>query len=212
MTLGRTALALTAAAGLLTVAPTAGAATPQPLDQCSAADHQGDARLGPEQLPLLGRVGLELIGYQRTGGESDQAFLARYYDSRAGSWNYPPDNGYALTPDGQPIEIEQELLPGQDIDRYGSEYGSFLAPEGLPYAERSIPPQSLDSTTAPAGCNYHDYRVVKPFEVHAGPIAPWFDQPGWGWQYQLDGTLLPGAPAQLNVGWLVTNGYLERLV
>lgn len=47
--------------------------------------------------------------------------------------------------------------------------------------------------------------------MHGGPIAPWFDQPGLGWQYQLDGTLIPGAPAQINVGWLITNGYLQRL-
>jgi hypothetical protein len=80
----------------------------------------------------------------------------------------------------------------------------------LPYALRSIPPQSLDGTPA-AGCNYHVYRVLKPLEVHAGPIAPWFAQPGWGEQYQLDGSLVPGAPAALNVLWLVNNGYLKRL-
>nr|WP_134006437.1 TNT domain-containing protein [Streptomyces sp. 846.5] len=109
------------------------------------------------------------------------------------------------------METTQQLLPGQDIDRYGSEYGSFLAPAGLPYATRSIPPQSLDGQPA-AGCNYHDYKVLKPFAVDAGPIAPWFNQPGLGWQYQLDTSLLPDGPAQLNVLWLVNNDYLHRLV
>ncbi|TWE15305.1 uncharacterized protein DUF4237 [Kitasatospora atroaurantiaca] len=212
MKVGRMFLALVAGAGLLVGATPAHAAVPAALDQCSAEDHHGDPRLGPERLPILGRVGLELIGYNRTGGQDEQTFLSQYYDSQAGSWRYPPADGYLTGPDGQPVKLNQTLLPGQDIDRYGSEYGSFLAPEGLPYANRSIPPQSLDSTSAPAGCNYHDYQVVKPFTVHAGPIAPWFNQPGHGWQFQLDATLVPGAPERINVGWLVTNGYLKRLV
>ncbi|MFF7637396.1 TNT domain-containing protein [Kitasatospora sp. NPDC008050] len=211
---GRLLIALAAGAALLTAAPAAHADTVPAdtahADQCSAAFANGDARFGPEQLPASGPLGWQLFGYQRTGGASTSAFLTQYYDSAAGSWRYPPDNGY-LVINGQPLELTQPLLPGQDIDRYGSEYGSFLAPEGSSYASRAIPPSSLDGNPA-AGCNYHDYRVVKSFSVHGGPIAPWFNQPGLGWQYQLDGTLIPGAPASVNVGWLVTNGYLQRLV
>ncbi|GAA1986332.1 TNT domain-containing protein [Kitasatospora viridis] len=203
--------AAVAAAALCTVAAPAARADTPPADQCSTAFQAGDARLGPAQLPSTGRVGAQLIGYDRTGGLGDQAFLQQYYDPAAGSWKYPPQNGYLIGLNDQPIEIDQTLPVGQDIDRYGSEYGSFLAPEGTPYTMRAIPPQSLDGTPA-AGCNYHDYKVVKPFAVHGGPIAPWFGQLGYGWQYQLDATLLPGAPSRINVGWLVANGYLERLV
>ncbi|MDH6122064.1 TNT domain-containing protein [Kitasatospora sp. GAS204B] len=206
----RLLVALTAGAALFTAAPAAHADT-TPSDQCSAAFHNGDARLGPADLPTTGPVGRQLRGYRRTGGAGEAAFLAQYYDATAGSWKYPPANGYLLGFNNQPIEFDQPLIPGQDIDRYGSEYGSFLAPEGTAYARRAIPPQSLDSTPA-AGCNYHDYKVLKEFEVHGGPIAPWFNQPGLGWQYQLDGTLVPGAPAKINVGWLITNGYLQRLI
>ncbi|MER7753219.1 TNT domain-containing protein [Kitasatospora sp. NPDC097643] len=188
--------------------------TATPSDECSAEFYHGDKRLGPADLPTTGRVGHQLLGYQRTGGESEQKFLATYYDPAAnngsGGWIYPPANGYVTLPDGTPIEFDLTLYPNQNIDRYGSEYGSFLAPEGLPYANRAIPPQSLDGNP-PAGCNYHDYKVVKPFTVHAGPIAPWFAQPGWGLQYQLDATLLPGGPDKLNVLWLVDNGYLARI-
>ena len=180
------------------------------LDECSAAFFNGDSRLGPAQLPILGIVGFELIGYHRSGDLTDAQLLAQYYNSSAGTWIYPPDNGYLIV-NGQPVETQVTLQPGADIDRYGSEYGSFLAPTGLSYAARSIPPQSLDNS-ATANCNYHDYRVLKPFAVDAGPIAPWFGQPGLGLQYQLDATLIPGDPASFNVGWLVTNGYLERLV
>ncbi|MFI6444019.1 TNT domain-containing protein [Kitasatospora sp. NPDC050543] len=218
MKVRRILLATVAGVGLLTAAPPAQAAgaaavtaTATPPDQCSEADWHGDARLGPERLPVVGRVGQQLIDYQRTGGRPEQEFLAAFYDSSAGSWKYPPADGYVIL-NGKPIKVVQTLKPGLDIDRYGSEFGSFLAPEGLAYAKRSIPPQSLDNLAAPGGCNYHDYKVLKPFKVQAGPIAPWFNQPGWGWQYQLDATLVPGAPARINVGWLVTNGYLERLV
>lgn len=182
--------------------------------QCSATYFDGDARLGPAELPDRGPVGRQLVGYRRTGWESVRRFLATYYDPAAnggqGGWRYPPDNGYVIAPNGRPEEFTETLEPGRQIDRYGSEYGSFLAPRGLPYAERSIPPQSLDGTPA-AGCDYHAYQVLKPFEVHAGPIAPWFAQPGWGEQFQLDDTLVPGAPVSMNVQWLVDNGYLSRL-
>ncbi|MFI9270260.1 TNT domain-containing protein [Kitasatospora sp. NPDC052896] len=185
------------------------------LSQCSAEFLDGDKRLGPLRLPVLGVVGQELQYYHRTGRLSSQRFLELYWNPVAGpngGWYYPPQSGYVLNPDGSPKRVEETLQVGQDIDRYGSEYGSFLAPEGLPYAERSIPPASLDSTP-PEACNYHDYRVLKPFTVYAGPIAPWFEQPGLGRQYQLDPSLVPDAPTQgYNVQWLVDNGYLERII
>lgn len=191
-----------------TASGSVGAAAATPLDQCSAAYFDGDANLGPAQLPALGPVGFQLLGYRRTGGEAPARFLARYRNGEG--WIYPPDNGYVIGPDGRPIEWVQTLIPGQHIDRYGSVYGGFLAPEGTLYAARSIPPSSLDSTPA-APCNYHDYLVLRPLPVDAGPIAPWFAQPGGGEQYQLDATLVPGAPAQLNVLWLLSNGYLREL-
>ena len=199
-----------AAVGSPTAGPAVAAKAPAGvLTECSATYYNGDYRLGPSQLPVLGLVGFELIGYRRSGDLTDAQLLAQYYDSSASSWIYPPDNGYVIV-NGQPIEYVTTLVPGQDIDRYGSEYGSFLAPTGLPYAARSIPPQSLDSTPA-STCNYHDYEVLKPFAVDAGPIAPWFGQPGYGLQYQLNAALIAGGPAQVNVLWLVDNGYLARI-
>jgi hypothetical protein len=182
---------------------------------CSADYFGGDARLGPRELPDTGVVGAQLIGYDRTGGLTAQGLLTRYYDPAAnggqGGWIYPPADGYLTRADGTRVEWQQILAPGQDIDRYGSEYGAYLAPEGLPYAKRALPPQSLDGMPA-AGCNYHDYRVLKPFSVDAGVIAPWFGQPGYGLQFQLAPGLVPGAPGTPNVAWLVANGYLQRLV
>jgi hypothetical protein len=201
-------------AGLLLVtfvlAPPAQAA-PSSLTECSAELYAGDARLGPAELPRLGDVGVQLLGYSRTGHRPVDVFLDRYYDAQAGSWRYPPDDGYAIGPDGEPVKWRQPLSPGRLIDRYGSEYGGFLAPAGLPYTTRSIPPSNLVGTPA-AGCNYYRYEVLRPFAVWAGPIAPWFFQTGGGLQFQLSGAFVPGAPERLNVRWLLDNGYLGRVV
>lgn len=190
-------------------APAAQAAPINPT-KCSAELYHDDRRLGPERLPVLGEVGRQLRGYSRTGSLTEQDFLSTYYDDAAGSWRYPPQDGYALDPSGNPIKWQEELTEGELIDRYGSEYGAFLAPKGLPYTTRSIPPQNLVGTPA-EGCNYHVYRVVNEFDVDAGPIAPWFDQNGGGTQYQLRGALVPGAPERLNVMWLLDNDYLQRV-
>ena len=190
-------------------------ATGTPPNQCSADNFNGDARLGPRDLPSTGPVGLELTRYNRLAGLSPNDFIATYWDPTAfggqGGWRYPPFNGFLVGPNGQPIEAPIPLRIGQQVDRYGSEFGAFLAPFGILYSQRAIPPQSLDNTTTPATCNYRAYKVLKEFRVDGGPIAPAFGQPGKGVQYMLQGSLVPGAPAQLNVLWLVDNGYLQRL-
>jgi hypothetical protein len=86
----------------------------------------------------------------------------------------------------------------------------FLAPQGIPHSTRSIPPSNLVGAPA-ANCDYHLYQVIRPFDVRAGPIAPWFYRRGGGLQYQLDGALVPNAPPSLSVNWLLDNGYLTRL-
>jgi hypothetical protein len=201
-------------AGLLLVtfvlAPPAQAA-PSSFTECSAELYAGDSRLGPAELPTLGDVGVQLLGYSRTGHRPVDVFLDRYYDEEAGGWRYPPDDGYAIGIDGEPVKWEQTLSRGWLIDRYGSEYGGFLAPAGLPYTTRSIPPSNLVGNPA-AGCNYYRYQVLRPFDVWAGPIAPWFFQTGGGLQFQLSGAFVPGAPDRLNVLWLLDNGYLGRVV
>jgi hypothetical protein len=215
MDIRRIGLAFAACVLLLAGTTGAAAAAPSPPStECSARFFHGDRRLGPDTLPTLGIVGMELQGYHRTGDLTPHQFLDTYWDPDAnsgqGSFRYPPDSGYAHDPSGRPEVMEAELGPGELIDRFGSEFGAFLAPEGLPYAARSIPPQSLDGNP-PAGCNFHAYRVLHEFAVDAGPIAPWFAQPGGGEQFQLDSRLVPGAPAPLNVLWLIDHGFLQRL-
>jgi Tuberculosis necrotizing toxin len=179
--------------------------------ECSADFHLDDPRFGPKTLPNGGLVGLELINYRRTGRLSPQQLLDKYWDPVTAWWIYPPKDGYLLDRNGDPIIIPTTLRAGQLIDRYGSEYGQFLAPIGSSYSSRSIPPQSLVSTPA-AHCNYRAFKVLKPFTVDSGPIAPWFEQQGYGWQYVLKSEHVPGAPSPLTIKWLMDNGYLKRVV
>lgn len=203
-----TALAAAIVLALATATPTiaATAAPAAPSAQCSASYLDGDYRLGPATTPDRGIVAPELFGYNRFDGLSPEQFLADYWDSTTGSWDYPADNGYLIV-HGHPVEFQVTLKAGQSIDRYGSLYGSFLAPFGTPYAARSIPPSSLDD--APGfTCDYHTYKVARAFTVEAGPIAPAFGQPGLGLQYQLVSSLLPGDPSDADLYWLVDNGYV----
>jgi hypothetical protein len=181
---------------------------------CSAEDFNSDPRLGPRDLPNWGSVGVELRGYDRLAGLTPEQFLATYWDDTAnggqGGWRFPPANGFLIGPNGQPIHEVRVLGVGSKVDRYGSEFGAFLAPSGSPYSRRAVPPQSLDNAADPGACNYSAYRVIRAFAVDSGPIAPAFGQPGKGLQYLLVGAFVAGAPERLNVRWLVDHGFLQR--
>jgi len=101
---------------------------------------------------------------------------------------YPKNNGFSR----QPQEIM--LKAGQIIDRYGSEGGKFLSPQGTPASMRSLPPGASNGTLS-------GYQVVKPFPVQSGTAAAWFGQVGGGIQY-----LTP-----ISVKELVRLGYLIRV-
>ncbi|MFG2507110.1 TNT domain-containing protein [Streptomyces rubiginosohelvolus] len=215
----RTALAaLGITAGLIT-APAASAA-PGPEKPAPAAERhepctgefRGDARLGPKWLPnkRLAPVGPLLNGYQRTGDLTPKDFLKKYWEGPAdtGSWKYPPNDGFAEV-NGEIDKEPVKLRTGQRLDRFGSEYGGYLAPAGDAYAERALPPQNLNTRDADTPCDYRVYKVAKPFWVWQGSIAPWFEQSGGGQQIKLDAVFLdPGVGQRLNVKWLLDNGYL----
>jgi hypothetical protein len=90
-------------------------------------------------------------------------------------------------PDGKPIFPLYDgvigspsmftLQPGTVVDRYGFETGYFVSPQGTPYVNRSLSP---GSSIKP----FYTYEILKPIDVKAGVVAPWFDQPGGGMQYE----------------------------
>ena len=100
----------------------------------------------------------------------------KYYNQKTGAINWPKNDGFASTP------IDEVLQPGTRIDRYGSDFGSFTSPEGIPYEMRAVAP---GTDLKP----YSVFEVVEPINVKAGEIAPWFDEPGGGIQYLLPDTV-----------------------
>ncbi|MFJ5033378.1 TNT domain-containing protein [Streptomyces sp. NPDC088560] len=145
-----------------------------------------DWRLGPTYLPRTGALGKMLRGYHRTDGTSAYWFLGCYWqtDPQTGKsgWWYPDNNGFVLK-NGKPVKHSVTLRKGQLVDLFGSGFGNFLAPAGTPYAKRAIPPSNLDTYVNTYPFSYHLYKVLQPFTVDAGPIRPWFGQPGLGLQY-----------------------------
>ena len=80
------------------------------------------------------------------------------------------------------------LKPGTLVDRFGGVSGNFVAPAGSPYDQRALPPANLNwaaGNGSQVPYNYHVYEVQKPVVVVGGPVAPWFEQPGLGMQFQL---------------------------
>jgi hypothetical protein len=136
------------------------------------------------------------------------------YKNSDGSWKWPPNDGFTGTK--SPISLPVKTR----IDRFGSEYGSYFAPEGTPYGQRALPPSSINDP-------YNVYEVLRELPTNAGTSARAFDQPGGGTQYQVDwvqleadARLLPGSIANYKnianntggpIAWLVDNGYLKRL-
>ncbi|KAK0643901.1 hypothetical protein B0T16DRAFT_494842 [Cercophora newfieldiana] len=184
-----------------------------PTEYCAGTEqnaslyHQyvcGDKRLGPTRLPQTLPLDSVFDIYDRFGGLCPGPFLTTFWNTTEKWWIYPSDLGYTLNDEGVPIKGNITLRAGTLIDRFGGEGGNFSAPAGAPYMQRSLPPSNLDF---PEGeypyfpYNYHLYRVMKPFVVIAGPIAPWFGQPGQGVQYEL----------YQNLSLLVALSYLKRV-
>ena len=85
---------------------------------------------------------------------------------------YPANNGAV-----KGTEKMTHLMPGDIVDRFGSEGGKYLAPANTAVEKRALP-YNTDLS------NYHQYEVVKPFQVEESIIAPAFRQPGGGTQYR----------------------------
>ncbi|CAG7947481.1 unnamed protein product [Penicillium nalgiovense] len=94
------------------------------------------------------------------------------------------------------------LRVGRKLNRFRSEYRSFLVPLRALYIERSLPPSNLFALpNSSFPYNYYIYEVTKEFDVLLGPIAAWFKQPGFRSQ------LL----ALSSVADLLKGGFLKRL-
>ncbi|KAJ7147651.1 hypothetical protein C8R43DRAFT_1237172 [Mycena crocata] len=163
----------------------------------------GDWRLGPTTLPDTHPLSTILANYDRLGGLCPVEFLQNNINMSSGFFIYPPQDGFQLSTTDMPIYGNQTLLPGMRLDRFGGETGRYLAPAYTPFGQRALPPASLNDGMGEDDpqANYHLYKVEMSFDVVAGPIAPWFGQPGQGTQYL----------AMRDVETLVADGYLVRI-
>jgi Tuberculosis necrotizing toxin len=55
------------------------------------------------------------------------------------SRNYPLNDGFPIGHVPQPAQLPE----GAIIDRFGSEHGRYLAPDGTPFADRALTPESV---------------------------------------------------------------------
>jgi hypothetical protein len=94
----------------------------------------------------------------------------KWVDAKA-QISWPPNEGCESAP------VARSLAPGEMIDRFGSEGGTFFSPKGESYRARAVP-------YVCGQMDYRVYRVVKPIPVKACKAAPWFDEPGGAVQVQ----------------------------
>lgn len=162
-----------------------------------------DSRLGPKILPKKLPLGTFVSDYDRFGGLTPGEFLAKWTVN--GSYIYPEQNGFQLNTAGQAINGTMVIQNGTLVDRFGSEYGSYISAADAPYSQRALPPSNLDTSPSSPDYpyNYHLYQIIQPLTVLGGPIAPWFGQPGLGTQFYT------GSVG--NVLTLIANGYLARV-
>jgi hypothetical protein len=114
-----------------------------------------------------------------------------------------PEKPYAMP--GTVVDSAQ-VPQGTVMDRFGHPGGAYLSPEGVPFAERALPP---DSAFKP----YYQYVVDDPSKLPPGwrieqsQAAPWFHQPGGGTQYRIIAP--PGVEPTVEA--LRLSGYLKRM-
>jgi hypothetical protein len=107
-------------------------------------------------------------GWQPTGGMPWDEFGPRF--GTPGSRIWPDNNGFPPGYQPQPAQ----LPAGTIIDRFGPEGGRYLAPDGTPFADRALTPETVTA-------EYHRYMVTgKPlphgWTIVEGPVEPWYGQ------------------------------------
>ncbi len=107
-------------------------------------------------------------GWQPTGGMPWDDFASQFGTPASRTW--PANDGFPQGFVPQPAQLPE----GAIIDRFGSEYGRYLAPDGTAFADRALAPESV-------GGDYNRYMVTgKPlppgWQLVEGPVQPWYGQ------------------------------------
>ncbi len=108
------------------------------------------------------------------------------------------------------MRAESVIEEGKEIERYGSNFGSYVTDIGTPYEELSLP-------EIPEDRPYHVFRFKAGFREAAkkagiriwkGYIAPAWECPGGGIQYYFDDAL----GRDVSVFKLIDDGVIEEVV
>ena len=83
---------------------------------------------------------------------------------------YPGNDGFPASYTPQPAHLPE----GSIIDRFGSEYGRYLSPDGALFVDRALPPET-------AGAAYTRYLVTgeplpSGWQIAEGPVEPFYGQ------------------------------------
>lgn len=98
--------------------------------------------------------------------------LETFFEKNNLNGEYPPADGF--------ISVEMVTLEDDArVDRYGSLWGTFVAPTGTPFGERALPASSRERT-------YYKFEVIQDIDsVLKGKAIPWFGMPGEGIQFKM---------------------------
>lgn len=128
------------------------------------------AGLPAELLTEGGAPAAILKGWDPTGGMPWKEFESQF--GTPGEARIWPTENQGFPPGYVPHEAN--LPPGTIIDRFGSEFGRYLAPDGTPFADRALAPESV-------GGAYNRYMVTgEPlppgWRIVEGPLQPFYGQ------------------------------------
>ncbi|WAJ46664.1 TNT domain-containing protein [Mycobacterium sp. Aquia_216] len=123
----------------------------------------------PAETVTAGGAPLAVVrGWHPTGGMPWEDFASQFGTPELRS--YPLNDGFPSGYVPQPAHLPE----GTIIDRFGSPHGRYLAPDGTPFADRALAPESV-------GGDYNRYMVTgKPlppgWQVVEGPVQPYYGQ------------------------------------
>jgi uncharacterized protein YukE len=123
----------------------------------------------PAEVVTEGGAPLAVVhGWDPLGGMSSDDFASHFGTPETRVW--PGNEGFPAGYEPQPAH----LPAGTIIDRFGSEFGRYLAPDGASFGDRTLPPESV-------GGDYNRYMVTGEalppgWRIVEGPVEPFYGQ------------------------------------